>query len=65
MTAGNDAYAAGNIATVGMVIGALGLGGAVVLWVTAPKAGSTEQTANLAVTKLELGLGSLNVRGAF
>jgi hypothetical protein len=65
VTAGEDAHAAGNVATVGMVIGALGLGGAVVLWVTAPRAGTSGPASEERATKLELGLGSVNVRGAF
>jgi hypothetical protein len=36
VTAGNDAHAAGNIATIGMVVGAVGIAGGLTLWLTAP-----------------------------
>jgi hypothetical protein len=65
VTLGDDAYTAGNISTVGMVVGALGLAGGVVLWVTAPKSSQTEQPTPTARARLELGLGSLNLRGEF
>lgn len=56
VTAGEDAYSAGTVSTVGMVIGALGLAGGVALWVTAPKAAATE---------IAVGPGSLQVKGAW
>ena len=56
VTAGEDAYSAGTVSTVGMVIGALGLAGGVALWVTAPKAAATE---------VAVGPGSLQVKGAW
>jgi hypothetical protein len=37
VTAGNDAHAAGNVATIGMVVGAVGLAGGLARWFTAPK----------------------------
>jgi hypothetical protein len=65
VTAGKDAYTAGNISTVGMVVGALGLAGGVVLWVTAPKSSQTEQPTPTAQARLQLGLGSVSLRGEF
>jgi hypothetical protein len=65
VTAGNDAYTAGNVSTVAMVVGALGIGGGVVLWVTAPKSAAAEQPPAGPQAKLELGFGSLSLRGAF
>jgi hypothetical protein len=65
VSAGEDAYAAGNISTVGMVVGALGLGGGIVLWVTAPKSSSTERPPSTSRARLELGVGSVNVKGQF
>jgi hypothetical protein len=59
VTAGNDAYSAGTISTVGMVVGALGIGGGVALWLTAPK---TSQTAS---ARLELNASGLKLRGSF
>jgi hypothetical protein len=58
VTAGNDAHSAGNIATIGMVIGAVGLAGGAALWFTAPK---KEQPA----VQAGLGLGTVQVRGVW
>jgi hypothetical protein len=57
VTAGNDAHAAGNAATVGMVIGVVGLAGAAALWFTAPNA---ERSAEVG-----LGFGTVEVRGTY
>lgn len=37
VAAGNDAHAAGNVSTVGMIIGVAGLAGGAALWFTAPR----------------------------
>jgi len=42
VTAGKDAHAAGNISTVAMIVGAVGLAGGAALWFTAPSSRSTE-----------------------
>jgi len=55
--AGNDARSAGNIATIGMIVGAVGLAGGVTLWFTAPKA---KPSAELAV-----GPGSVDFKAAW
>lgn len=60
-SAGNDAHAAGNVSTVAMIIGGLGLAGAAVLWFTAPHS-SPQASARLGVG---VGLGSLQVKGQF
>jgi hypothetical protein len=65
VTAGEDAYTAGNISTVGIVVGALGLGGGIVLWVTAPASSSTEQPPSAPQAQLELGVGSVSLKGQF
>jgi hypothetical protein len=59
VNAGEDAYSAGTVATVAMVIGGLGLAGGAVLWVTAPRS-SQEPAAALGV-----GPASLQLRGIF
>jgi hypothetical protein len=59
VTAGNDAYAAGNVATVGMVVGVLGLAGGVTLWLTAPASNGAP------ATQVGLGLGHLHIKGAW
>ena len=59
VSAGNDAHAAGNVSTVAMIIGGVGLAGAAVLWFTAPKPTET------ASVRLGVGIGSLQVRGQF
>jgi hypothetical protein len=51
----NAARSAGNVSTIGFVIGAAGLAGAVVLWIAAPKAS----------VAAGVGPSSLVVRGAF
>jgi hypothetical protein len=60
VSAGEDAHTFGNVSTVGMLVGALGLGGGVVLWLTAPKPGVEKTSA-----RLTAGPGTLALRGAF
>jgi hypothetical protein len=57
--AGEDAYSAGTLSTVCMVIGGAALAGGAVLWFTAPK--RDEQ----ALTALGIGPGTIQLRGAF
>lgn len=45
VSAGNEAHAAGNIATIGVVVGAVGLAGGLTLWFTAPKSGGSTEVA--------------------
>lgn len=59
VSAGNDAHAAGNVSTVAMIVGGVGLAGAAVLWFTAPQASQS------ASAQLGVGPGSLQVRGRF
>jgi tetratricopeptide (TPR) repeat protein len=59
VNAGNDAHSAGNVATLGMLVGALGVAGGITLWLTAPHAGSAPKT------ELSLGPGSLRLRGTW
>jgi serine/threonine-protein kinase len=59
VTAGNDAHSAGNVATIGILVGALGVAGGITLWLTAPHAGSAPKT------ELSLGPGSLRLRGTW
>jgi hypothetical protein len=54
----DDALAAGNISTIGFVVGAAGLAGAAVLWFTAKPAESTAPAVGI-------GPGSVAVRGVF
>ena len=54
---GNDAYAAGNLSTVGMVVGGVGLVAGAVLWFTAPKRAET--------TQVGIGATGVTLRGAF
>jgi tetratricopeptide (TPR) repeat protein len=60
ISAGNDAYGAGNVATVGMIIGAAGLAGGLALWFTAPSARNGGAEARLLV-----GPGSVHVNGVW
>lgn len=57
--AGKDAYSAGTVSTVAMVVGVLGLAGGATLWLTAPRAQEAPRAA------LHVGPGSINVRGSF
>lgn len=58
VAAGNDAYAAGNVATAFTVVGVVGVAAGVVLWVTAPSA-----KAN--AVQVGFGPGSARLRGVF
>jgi tetratricopeptide (TPR) repeat protein len=58
VTAGNDAHAAGNVSTIAMIIGAVGIAGGVTLWFTAPR-------ENAMSARVELGLGRVDVGGTF
>jgi serine/threonine-protein kinase len=58
VSAGEAAYSAGNVSTVGMVVGALGVAGGVTLWLTAPR-------KEAARAQLALGLGSLELSGVW
>jgi serine/threonine-protein kinase len=57
VTAGNAAHAAGNVSTVAMIIGGVGLAAGVTLWLTAPKAPVT--------AALRVAPGSLHFQGSF
>jgi serine/threonine-protein kinase len=59
VSAGNDAYAAGNVATVAMLVGAAGVAGGLALWFTAPSPARGPE-ARLVVTP-----GSVGVRGVW
>jgi hypothetical protein len=56
--AGNAAYTAGTVSTVAMVVGVVGLGGATVLWLTAPRPGGSS-------AKVGLGPGGLRIAGVW
>jgi hypothetical protein len=60
VTAGNDARAAGNISTIAMIIGVVGIAGGVTLWFTAPR-----ENANATTARVELGVGRVQVEGTF
>jgi hypothetical protein len=57
VAAGNDAHSAGNVATIGMIVGGIGVAGAVTLWLTAPQEGPR--------TQVGLGPGSVQIQGVF
>jgi len=57
VTAGNAAHSAGNVSTVAMIVGGVGLAAGVTLWLTAPKARTS--------AALRLTPGSLHVQGSF
>jgi len=57
VTAGNAAHSAGNVSTVAMIVGGVGLAAGVTLWLTAPKARAS--------AALKLTPGSLHVQGSF
>jgi serine/threonine-protein kinase len=57
---GTDARSSGNLSTVAFAIGAAGIAGAIVLWVTAPKPTSTEPQVALVAWP-----GGASLRGAF
>jgi hypothetical protein len=48
-----------------MVVGALGLGGGIVLWLTAPKAPQGDQAEPAPTARLEASFGSFSLRGQF
>jgi hypothetical protein len=57
---GSDARSHGNLSTAAFAIGAVGIAGAVVLWVTAPKANKSEPQMAL------VGMpGGVSLQGAF
>jgi len=58
LTKWNNAATAGNLSTIGFVVGGVGLAGAATLWFTAPKASSVQ-------TGVGIGPGTLQLRGAF
>lgn len=58
VSAGEDAYAAGTLSTVFMVVGGVALAGGAVLWFTAPKRHED-------AVAVGIGPGSIQVRGAF
>jgi hypothetical protein len=60
VNAGQDAYSAGNLSTAFMIVGALGVGAGLTLWLTAPHAARETTSAQLSV-----GPGSLQLRGDF
>jgi serine/threonine-protein kinase len=62
-TAGNDAHAAGNVATISMIAGGVLLASGAVLWFTAPHPGAGR--AQSAIPRVGLGLGHVEIRGAF
>jgi hypothetical protein len=57
VAAGKDAHAAGNIATIGMVVGGVGLAGGLTLWFTAPE---ERQTVGVVLT-----VNRVTLRGTF
>jgi tetratricopeptide (TPR) repeat protein len=59
VSAGNDAYAAGNVATVAMLVGAAGIAGGLALWFTAPN------PARGAEARIMVSPTSVGVRGAW
>jgi hypothetical protein len=59
----NQAVSAGNVATVGFVVGAVGLVGGAALWFTAPDgSGASGEKAG---TRVGLGLGTLQIKGVW
>ena len=57
VSAGNAAHSAGNVSTVAMIVGGVGLAAGVTLWLTAPKAPAT--------AALKLAPGSVHLQGSF
>jgi hypothetical protein len=60
VSAEQAAQSRGNISTVAMIVGGVGLAAGITLWLTAPPSNSHEASAQLG-----LGLGTLEVKGAF
>ncbi len=56
VSAGNDAHSAGNVATVGIIVGAVGVAAGAALWFTAPKENAVQVGA---------GPGNVQIRGVF
>ena len=65
VSAGNDAHSAGNVATLAMIVGGVGLAGGAALWFTAPKSRSDASARLGASTRLSVGLGTLRLQGEF
>jgi serine/threonine-protein kinase len=59
VSAGEDAYSAGNVATVAMALGALGVAGGITLWLTAPSPSAQR------ATQVGLGAGSVHFRSTW
>lgn len=57
VTAGDSAHSAGNVSTIAMIVGGVGLAAGVTLWFTAPKASTT--------AALSVAPGSVQLRGSF
>jgi hypothetical protein len=60
VTAGNAAQTNGNISTVAMIVGGVGLAAGITLWATAPR-----RSGDAPPAQVGLGLGTLHVKGAF
>jgi len=60
LDASMDAHKAGNVSTVAMIVGGVGLAAGVTLWLTAPKPNSGAPSAQVG-----LGFGTVRVQGAF
>ena len=59
VSAGESAHSAGNVSTIAMIVGGVGLASAAVLWFTASRPSESPSVA------LGVGAGSLQVRGSF
>lgn len=57
VTAGDSAHSAGNVSTIAMIVGGVGLAAGVTLWFTAPKASTS--------AALSVAPGSVQLRGSF
>lgn len=57
VSAGNSAYTAGNVSTVAMIVGGVGIAAGITLWFTAPKSSAS--------AALAIGPGTLRLRGSF
>jgi len=57
VTAGDSAHSAGNVSTIAMIVGGVGLAAGVTLWFTAPKASTT--------AALSVAPGSVQLKGSF
>ena len=63
VTAGNAAQTDGNISTIAMIVGGVGLAAGVTLWLTAPTPNSDSPSAP--ATAIGLGFGTVQLKGAF